>query len=872
MSDTVKNWLRRNHLEHLAERFKSQKISLDLFDDLTEVDLADLGLTIGDRKVFLRALRENKSRNSPVGGIGNESLANRISERRVLTIAFIDLVGSTALSTRIDAEELHEVLRSYLGTVKEITESFGGHVLKYLGDGVLSVFGWPVAHEDQNERAVLMALEVVRAVQALTTRPNLNLNVRAGIASGSMVVGDIADDVNDITGPAANLAQRLQSHAQPGEIVVDEATRSTLPNGFQLTALGSHTLKGFSDPVEAFRVDSAGTYIRKQRSSLPYGQPILGRDDELEALGELWSTTRQGHGQIVIIQGEPGIGKTRLVREFLRQHIDPSHIAISFQCFEYRSVSAMYPLQQELKKSAGFQRDDDAVIRRAKLSRFLSSRCHNPKLAFAMFAALLSIADEIDEALLNKHVPDRARFSLELFIELTLGASGNLPMVIILEDAHWADPSTVNYCRMLSEQIADHKILLIVAARPEWVPADNAFLDVNLIHLEKLKRDDSRRIVEQAVGAQLSPTVFEAILQRGEDIPLYLEELARVAADSLPGDELPLSIHSSLLARIDRLGADKPIIHLLAVLGLTFSLEALLEISNYDRPTLLAALARLVDTGMLVRIQHSDQNRYQFRHALIQEAAYASVLRRTRHKLHNQVAEALLTRLHENKFVDPEVLARHLSLASRSDEAIPFWQAAGDRLAGQSAYIEAAQQYEKGLLDVTKLAADLDRDAHEYELRVRLSAALLPTEGWSAERVAENYESALILADRLDDPHKKFIAMHGRFNVLLLRGNLSAARELVDELGKIARQANDKVLLAEALKIDGGCAVHEADFQHAAQCLQESIQIFGRSSTVDQAVVFGTDLVVISHAHLAWANWFLGESELADKHICEALK
>ena len=423
---------------------------------------------------------------------------------------------------------------------------------------------------------------------------------------------------------------------------------------------------------------------------------------------------------------------------------------------------------------------------------------------------------------------------------------------------------------MLSQQIGDRQILLVIATRPEWNSPQVALASADVIRLEKLKRDDSRRIVEQAVGTQLSPTTFEAILQRGEDTPLYLEELARVAADGRSGDDLPISIQSSLLARVDRLGSDRPIIQLLAVLGHTFSLESLQEVSNYDRSTLVVALARLVDAGMLVRKEQT--NRYQFRHALIQEAAYASVLRRTRGKLHNQVAEALLSRLENQQYADPEVLARHLSLASRPGEAIPFWQAAGDRLAGQSAHTEAAQHYEKGLADAATLPAGTVRDEHDYELLVRLSAALLTVEGWSAHRVEQNYESALVLSHRLGDPHKQFVAMRGRFNVLLLRGNLSAARALVDELNQIARQTEDAVLIAEAFKIDGGCAIHEADFRHAAHCLDESIRIFTRSSAMDRAIVFGTDLVVISLAHLAWANWFQGEAELADQNMAEALK
>ena len=532
----------------------------------------------------------------------------------------------------------------------------------------------------------------------------------------------------------------------------------------------------------------------------------------------------------------------------------------------------MFPLQQALMRAAGFNRDDDTASRRSKLSGFLEKWCAQPELALSLFADLLSIADQSDQAFLETNVPDRTRLALELFVEMTLQVSQQGPVVVLLEDAHWADPSTATYCRLLSERIADQDVLLIISARPEWRPPEDAFHDADLIRVDKLMRGESRRMVERAAGTKLSPTTFEAILQRGQDNPLYLEELARVAADSKQGDELPLSIRSSFLARIDRLGTDRPIIQLLAVLGTTFSLESLLEITDYDRSTLMAAMSRLVNAGMLVQNQDAGPDHYQFRHALIQETAYASVLRSTRGKLHNQVAEALLKRLQENRYADPEVLARHLSLATRSAEAIPFWQAAGDRLAGQSAHTEAAQQYEKGLADVDRLPAGALRDQHEYELRVRLSAALLTVEGWSADRVAQNYEAALVLSNRLGDPRKQFVAMRGRFNVLLLSGNLSAARALVEELSQIAKRTGDKMFTAEALKIDGGCAVHEADFPHAARCLEESINIFTRSSTSARANVFGTDLVVISLAHLAWTRWFLGDTTAAEQHIADALR
>jgi class 3 adenylate cyclase/tetratricopeptide (TPR) repeat protein len=885
--DSIASWLERHGLAKYAEAFRQQEIGFETLPDVTEADLKEMGLPIGPRRVFLRGVANDfggslTSRDQQHGGFAElePTAAPKLmppnpaqdAERRLLTICFVDLVGSTQLAVRFDPEELREIMRGYLDTVAQVTQAYGGHVARYLGDGVMSVFGWPHAYEDQTERAALAALDSVRRVRELRLRPKLRLDVRVGIASGHVVVGDTGDDT-EIAGQAPNLAQRLQSSAEPGQVIIDKTTSDLVVGRFRLIPQPPVAAKGFDNAVPAFLLSESKTLaIRFQPDAPAARQAMVGREAELALLIGTWHEACAGRAQTVLVEGEPGIGKSRLVSEFRRNIGVASRDTIGLQCVDYRSGSAFFPVQQALQRLCGFVHTDVREARRRKLKRFVRNRVSDQPLAFSLLAALLSIETPEDDARIAGSTADAKRSTIEVLVELTIQRHYDRPLLIVLEDAHWCDPTTLEYIALAVARATNQRIMLVVTTRPGHQFLRGSIIGATHVHLDRLTRTHAEAVVASQISERLSTTSLEALLRRSEGIPLYLVELSRAHVQSTLGEDIPESIQSSFLASIDQLGHDKRFVQFLSVLGFSFSRDFVLEAWDGDSSDASAALGRLQATGFLVRDEASVHGNYHFRHALIQEAAYGSVLRRTREDLHDRVANVLCAAMESRGNGEPEIIARHLSLAGRADEAVPAWQQAGDRLGQRSAHIEAAEQYQRGLDDLAKLPASADRHKREYDLRVRLAAALTPVVGWSATQVAEAYKDALQLAKTVGDPYRQFIALRGKFNVLFLQGRLTQAREVIPELSNTADRSGDWMLMNEAMKVEGLCALHEADFERAVEYLELAISgLSTAESSREQALVFGIDPALTCLSGLAWARWFMGCRDAADACIGRAL-
>ena len=535
------------------------------------------------------------------------------------------------------------------------------------------------------------------------------------------------------------------------------------------------TGKGFDNAVPAFLLTESKTLAIRFRPDAPAAQQaMVGREAELALLIGRWHEACAGRAQTVLVEGEPGIGKSRLVSEFRRNIGLASRDTIGLQCVDYRSGSAFFPVQQALERLCGFAHTDDREARRRKLKRFVRNRVSDQPLAFSLLAALLSIETPEDDTRIAGSTADAKRSTIEVLVELTLQRRYDRPLLVVLEDAHWCDPTTLQYIALAVARATTQRMMLVVTTRPGHQSLLRSMIGTTHVHLDRLTRTQAEAVVASQSNERLSTTSLEALLRRSEGIPLYLVELSRTHMQSTLGGDIPESIQSSFLSSIDQLGHDKPFVQFLSVLGFSFSREFVLEAWDGDSLDASAALERLRVTGFLVSDEASTPGNYRFRHALIQEAAYGSVLRRTREDLHNRVANVLCAAMEARGNGEPEVIARHLSLAGRADEAVPAWQRAGDRLGQRAAHIEAAEQYQRGLDDLAKLAASADRHKREYDLRVRLAAALTPVVGWSGTQVAETYKDAQQLAETIGDPYRQFIALRGKFNVLFLMGRLTS--------------------------------------------------------------------------------------------------
>ena len=807
MVESLGEWLAANGLSEFEDVFGQNEVDLKTLFILTDPDLKELGLPFGPRKRILNTIAELKTQTAGQPGLETPKAPPR-SERRQLTVMFCDLVGSTALSSVLDPEELNTLIKSYRAACGAVVSRYAGHVAQYLGDGILVYFGWPVAYEDSAERAVRSALEIIDAVRAMpAVRP---LAVRIGLATGSVVVGESSSDGGAESGLAVgetpNLAARMQALAQPGEIVIASATRRLLGNAFSLTDLGRQSVKGIEMPVQAWRLDEARRVEGRFKAAHGGNEiaPLVGREEEAALLEHCWQQTSGGLGQVVLVVGQPGIGKSRLM-QWMRERIQEPHTSLHYQCSPFHLNSPLQPFIEELESCAGFAREDAPVQRFEKLEASIADLVPHMEDALPLFAALLSLPAGRYAPLQLSPRKQKER-TLEALKDRVRALSRRSPVMIAIEDIHWIDPTSQDLLELLVPMVSSLPVLLVMTYRPEYLPVWTGS-HVNTVALNRLSREEGVVLVANVTrGRALPPEVLDEVLARTDGIPLFVEELTRSVLESgllrEEGDHyviqgpvsalaIPVSLRDSLMARLDRLGKVKELAQIGACIGREFSFELLQHVSALHTDALERDLERLVEAGLVSRNGAIRSAVYIFKHALVQDAAYESLLKSRRGELHSRIADVLESEFADRVAKAPESLAYHLTQAGKLTQAIPLWRKAGTLAAARVALKEAVAHLTRGLSLIDQLAPSVERDAMELTIREPLNAAWTGLRGWAAPEVGVNSMAILRLAESRGNQKNLFLALWWVWTSTITQGRIADSQVWADRLLAEARQASE---------------------------------------------------------------------------------
>ena len=837
----IGDWLEKLGMSEYAQRFAENRIDFLVLPDLTDQHLKDLGLPLGDRLKMLRSIRELSGAASALPK--SEPFPQDGAERRQVTVMFSDLVGSTALSARMDPEDLREVISAYQKCVAETVQRLGGFVAKYMGDGVLVYFGYPQAHEDDAERAVRAGLELVAAVSSLKT--HAALQTRVGIATGLVVVGDLiglgASQEQAIVGETPNLVARLQGIAEPDSVVVAESTRRLLGSLFELEDLGARDLKGIAEPIRAWvALRPASIESRFEALHASRLTELVGREEELELLLRRWSRAKTGEGQVVLLSGEPGIGKSRLTAALMEHVASEPHTRLRYFCSPQHTDSALHPIIGQMERAAGFAHDDTAQAKLGKLDALLAQSFAAPEDA-ALFAEMLSLTSDGLYPSIEMASEQRRQKTLEALTVQLEALSRQKPVLMIFEDAHWADPTSLEAFGRAVDRIRTLSVLLIVTYRPEFEPPWLGRPHVTALILNRLGGREIAAIIDGITGNRLlSPSVRQDIVERTDGIPLFVEEMTKAVLETEtegeagqtaarippPAQAVPASLHASLMARLDRLGDAKDVTQIGAAIGREFSHPLLAAVASKPEAELASALDRLIAAGLLFRQGVPPHATYLFKHTLVQDAAYGTLLREPRRALHARIADALETRF--AGAIEPELIAHHLTEAGSIEQAIDYWLKAGQRAMKQSAHVEAERHLRAGLKLLSGLPDTAARHDREINLQNTLGVCLMPTRGFGNPEVTAAFTRAAEISARVGNVPGLFIALRGNGQYHMISGDLRTAANDAHRVLALAREVGDRDFLVEAHHLAWSTFWAAGDFRGAQQHADEVISRYER--------------------------------------------
>ncbi len=891
----IGSWLRTLGLEQYEAAFRDNDVDAALLPSLTADDLRDLGVgSVGHRRRLLSAiaeLGEQRTSASAEAAAPPEPGTNR-AERRHLTVMFVDLVGSTELSRGLDPEDMSALIRAYQNTVAGEITRLEGLVAKYMGDGVLAYFGWPAAHEDEAERAIRAGLAITAAVAAMPSPKSHELRARVGIATGTVVVGDLIGEgaarEEAVVGETPNLAARLQERAGAGGVVIAVATRRLVGDLFRLRALGALTLKGFDRPAEAFAVlGEAATEGRFAALRAGRLGRLVGRTQELALLWERWSEARAGEGQVVQLLGEPGIGKSRLL-EALRERLDEgAHTRIRYFCSPYHTSSALHPIKAQMVRAAELDRDEPAEAKLAKLERMAILAGQEPTLAVPPVAALLGIPG--GDRFPSPDLTPRRQKSLlfEVLLDHLAGLAARQPVVIFYEDLQWIDPTTLELLDLLVGRIERQPILVIATCRPEWAPRWIGHPSCSLLTINRLSRAHAAAIVEDLTrGRELPEPVRAQILARTDGVPLFVEELTRAVLDSdlidgrtaglglrgpLPPLAIPATLHDSLMARLDRLAPVKEVAQTGAVIGREFSFELLAALVSLTEDDLSDALGKLVAADLVLQRGTAPDSTYVFKHALVQDAAYESLLRSRRQVLHARSAQALEERFPDLVRAEPELVARHWANAAMPDKAITYWAMAGQAAVARSATTEAITHFRAALSEIANLPESAERDVQELAVQRAMGSAMVAAHGFAAPETGRAYERALELAERINDPRELFPVLYGLSLYYLYAAELDVARDIARRLIGLAESVGDSGLWFFAHRAAGVSAYPAGDLAAARDHLEQALALYDPTEHRAFTWAYAFDPRIVCLDYLARTLLPLGEIDAAIRCLDEEL-
>jgi TOMM system kinase/cyclase fusion protein len=811
------------------------------------------------------------------------------AERRQLTVLFCDLVDSTALARQLDPEDFREVVRAYQDPCATVIARFDEHIAQYLGDGLLVYFGYPLAHEDDAQRAVRAGLGMVEAVGQLNTRlmheRNVQRAVRLGVHTGLVVVGEVGGGTRQeqlALGEAPNIAARLHGIAAPNTLVLSAATLQLLGGFFACQPVGPPLLKGFTHPLVVYRVLYEQMARRRLEAAGSTGlPPLVGREPEVRLLRERWAQVKEGRGQVVLLSGEAGIGKSRLA-QVLKEQVasEPQAWLTPCQCSPYYQHSALYPWIDLLERVAlRFEREETPAQKLSKLEGLLVQ--HGLPLAEAvpLFAALLSLPLPDGYTPLMLSPEQQKQRLLQSLLTILLRIAAQQPVLFVMEDLHWVDPSTLELLSLLVDQGPTARILALLTFRPDFSPPWTNRSHFTQVTVNRLPRQQAVEVIRQvAYGKDLPPEVVEQIVAKTDGVPLFVEELTKMVLESgllqereeryelagpLPPLAIPATLYDSLMARLDRLATVKSLAQLGATLGREFSYALLQAVSPWDEGTLQRGLRQLVEAEFLYQRGVPPQATYLFKHALIQEAAYQSLLRSTRQQYHQRIAQALVEQFPEVVETQPELLAHHYTEAGLAAQAVGYWQRAGQRALRRSAHVEAMRHLTRGLKILAALPDTAERTQHELILQTTLGAVFMAAKGQGAPEVGQAYARARELCQQVGETPQLFSVLFGLWRFYLVRAEYQTARELAERCFSLAQRVHDPAFLLEAHFAIGVSLLWLGDMAPARAHLEHSIALYAPQEHHALAFRTGIDLAVWGLSHAAQALWLLGYPDQA---------
>ncbi len=814
------------------------------------------------------------------------------AERRQMTCLFCDIVNSVGLSERLDPEELRETLAAYHRVCANVIRRFEGHIHDYLGDGIMVYFGFPSAHEDDAQRAVRSGLGIVEAVEQLNSRLQseygIDLHVRIGIDTGLVVAGALAADegMEDTAavGVPPNIAARLQSLASPDSVVISAAAYRLIAGYFDCRELGFHTIRGISQPMAVYHVlheSAARTRLDvAAQGGLP---PMQGRDGELATLTDRWAQARAGQGGVALIAGEPGIGKSRLIWA-LQQHVaqSPDAYLIRLSCSPYFMNTAFYPVVQHLERVLEFEPDDTVEQRLDKMDGLLAQYGFDLPTVAPLLARLLAVPFEGRYPPLDLPADRQRKLTIDALITITLVRADYQPLLVVFEDLHWIDPSSLDLLTQLIERVPHTRQLVVLSFRPEFVPPWPEGPGLERLNLSRLDREASVRIVTEIAGMPAPTALLDQLVEKADGVPLYLEELTKLVTEQglirdgngqfdparpRPALAIPATLADSLTARLDRLTDAKGVAQLGAAIGRQFSYELLAAVSktaaSVDSRALRRNLGRLVDAGLLL-VEHSPRGEtYTFKHALIQDAAYGSLLRTTRQQYHQHIAQTLTEHFPAMVETAPELLAHHYTQASMVAEAVPCWLRAGEHALHASANPEAIAHLTTGLDLLADLPAGPERAGLELQFRLTLGPAYMAIRGYAAPEVEVCYRRARELCRELGDTPQLVPVLHGLWTYHIVRAQHTSAFALGEQVLQLGTATNDDGLLLQGNMEVGWSHFFLGELEQAREHLERALELYDHERHSSHAFIYGDNPATSARSALASVLWLLGYPDQA---------
>lgn len=890
----VANWLRSLGLDKYEPTFIANAIDMDVLPGLTELDFEKIGIPLGDRKRLVRAVDALAGSLARETNPGEPAPGTKPAERRHLTVLICDLVGSTALTARLDPEDMGAVIDAYHAACARITLSYDGFLADFRGDGILAYFGYPRAHEDDAERTVRAGLDIIAAVSQLETRAGEPLSVRIGIATGIVVVGDLGGEVklrdHLVVGDAPNLAARLQGLIEPNTIVVAESTRRLLGDVFMLRDLGKHSLKGISEPAGAWVVEGLSTPKSRFEAVRTAGlADFVNRHAEMSFLRERHRLAWQGEGQVILMSGEPGIGKSRLVAALAAQIGIQPHHWFQYQCSPYHAGSALRPFIEQLERAAAFKADDPSEIRLDKLEVLLASASTDLKGVIPLFAGLLSIPYGDRYPQLGLSPAQQRRRTLAALLDQLENQARQQPLLFLMEDVQWADDTSLELLQLIVERASSLPILALVTFRTEFEPSWAGLPHVGSLALGRLDRDCVEGITRHIVSGRALPAdIMKQIVAKTDGNPLFVEELTKAVLETgllvehadgyrlsgpTPALAIPDTLQDSLMARLDRLHSIKAIAQIGAVIGREFSYAVIHAVVGGDEGVLKHALAELEQAELLFRYSEIPHPVYRFKHALVRDAAYESLLKRRRQELHGQIAGTLADRFPDLVTNEPEILAHHFTEAGLGDSAIAYWLKAANHALSRSANAEAVKHLRRGIELVRNLEPSPERARKELDFYLALGPAVAAMEGDAAEETVRVFSHARDLLGDGGTLDEQVTVLWGAYLAHSIRAEHRDALDVARQFLDLAAEHNHPGVSALANRFMGQTLYFIGAFVEARAHLERTLELcatnseavatyrsFGVDDQVQALTFLANTLLVLGYPEESAAAWERAET------------